>query len=136
VIVDNRRERLNEELEVQENWCLVEWWVIGHAWRALYVLVGFALLHKAFVLIQDGLIRFHWTRLIPEKYRSNCTTEVEGGFTQPEYSDPEEWKRASTEYKRTKNRYAGLSVCWRSSSGCLWAFNHENCLREYGSGMV
>jgi hypothetical protein len=110
MIVKEMTELIQEELDVQEGWCVVEWYLLSWAWRFAYTVFGYAALRLAFNWIMAGLVLYHWTKLRPEKYKSNCTTDLDGNFTQPEYGDPEEWKKASMEYKLTKGRFAKLYI--------------------------
>jgi hypothetical protein len=110
MIVKETTALIQEELDVQEGWCVVEWYFLSWAWRLAYTIFGFTALRQAFNWTMSGLVLYNWTKLRPEKYKSNCTTDLDGHFTQPEYGDPEEWKKASTEYKLTKGRFAKLYI--------------------------
>jgi hypothetical protein len=96
--LDGTRDRAQKELGVEESWCLVEWWFIGHLWRIIFVLVGYITLYNSFRWIIDGLQTFFWTLLRPEWWHIQCTADRHGFFTQPEYSDTDAKEKAIQEW--------------------------------------
>lgn len=87
ISLKGKRDRVQKELLVEENWCVVEWWFLGHLWRIAYVIAGYTLLFQAFRWTIDGLHTFFWNMLRPEWWQILCTADRDGVFTQPEYSD-------------------------------------------------
>lgn len=106
--LDGMRERVQQELEVEENWCVVEWWFLGHLGRVVFVLVGYIALYQSFRWIIDGLQTFYWHLLRPEWWKIQCTADRNGNFTQPEYSDPEAKAKCIREWEFV-NRCLGAS---------------------------
>lgn len=126
--LDGTRDRAQKELGVEESWCLVEWWFIGHLWRIMFVLVGYITLYNAFRWIIDGLQTFFWTLLRPEWWHIQCTADRHGFFTQPEYSDTNAKEKAIQEWNLghkcmgVAKLFVGTSIfaCWVMVSILTW----------------
>lgn len=97
--LNGTRDQVQKELLVEENWCVVEWWFLGHLWRFAYVISGYFILLMAFRWTIDGLHTYFWNKLRPEWWHIQCTADRNGVFTQPEYSDQEAKAQAIREWQ-------------------------------------
>ena len=96
--LNGTRDQVEKELLVEENWCVVEWYYLGHAWRLVFVIMGYIVVGQAFHWIIQGLHTFLWNKFRPEWFEIQCTADRKGVFTQPEYSDQEAKAEAIREW--------------------------------------
>jgi hypothetical protein len=125
------RKRVKEQLQVAENWCIVEWWFLGYLWRCSHIVAGYFLFSSAFYCIIEGLRLLLWNSFRPTWWTIECTADQDGVFTQPEYSDTEAKKNAIREWKFGHYFEAivrlvfGISLCtgWVVQCFVTWRFN-------------
>jgi hypothetical protein len=125
------RKRVKEQLQVAENWCIVEWWFLGYLWRFSHVVAGYFVFNCALYCIIEGLRLLLWKRFRPAWWTIECTANQDGVFTQPEYSDTEAKKQAIREWKFGHYCEAivrllfGISLCigWVLLCFITWHFN-------------
>lgn len=98
VYLENVEQRAKDDLDIIENWCLVEWYSLGNFIRLIYIICSYFILWLSFRWLISGLKTYLWTKLRPEEFHIHCTADREGTFTQPEYSAPKAKAEAIAEW--------------------------------------
>jgi hypothetical protein len=98
VYLENVEQRAKDDLDIIENWCLVEWYSLGNLIRLIYIICSYFILWLSFRWLISGLKTYLWTKLRPEEFHIHCTADREGNFTQPEYSAPKVKAEAIAEW--------------------------------------